>query len=74
DSRDDSRLTSHSARDSIISYVGVPLRLASGCTWGTLCHYDLRPRLLSPSETAILESVAPLFVRTLVPGNPTLPA
>ena len=62
DSRSDHRLTDHASRHSIISYAGVPLRLANGQVWGTLCHFDLRPRLLPHGERALLESVAPALV------------
>lgn len=66
DATRDARLVAHPARDSVISYAGVPLRLAGGRAWGTLCHFDLRPRLLPPAEHALLDSVAPLFVRWLL--------
>lgn len=62
DSRHDPELVDHPARRSIISYAGVALRLAGGRAWGTLCHYDLRPRLLAPEELVTLEVVVPLFV------------
>ncbi|NUQ92483.1 MAG: hypothetical protein HOQ11_09490 [Gemmatimonadaceae bacterium] len=61
----DARLVAHPARDSVISYSGVPLRLHDGHAWGTLCHFDLRPRLLPRAEQAVLEMAAPLFVRWL---------
>ena len=57
----DRRLLDHAARNAVISYVGVPIRLGSGHVWGTLCHYDVRPRSLSPGELDVLETVAPLF-------------
>ena len=59
DAREDHRLASHPARESMISYAGVPIRMSSGVTWGTLCHFDVRPRLLSPSEIPILEALTP---------------
>jgi GAF domain-containing protein len=65
DARLDARLATHPARSSVISYAGVPLRLAGGRAWGTLCHYDLRPRLLPPSELTLLDAVAPIFVEWL---------
>jgi GAF domain-containing protein len=65
DARRDPGLAAHPARRSIISYAGVPLRLAEGGTWGTLCHYDLRPRLLPPTELAHLDAVAPIFAAWL---------
>ena len=61
DARRDARLRAHSARESTISYAGVPIRLANGVAWGTLCHYDARPRLIAPAELPILEAASPLF-------------
>ena len=61
DARRDPRLQSHPARDSMISYVGVPLRMPDGSVWGTLCHQDVRPRVIPPIELPVLEHVAPLF-------------
>lgn len=65
DSGKDSRLAQHPARTSVISYDGVPMRLANGQVWGTLCHYDVRPRLLKPDERHLLESVAKVFTTSL---------
>jgi GAF domain-containing protein len=61
DARRDERLVEHPARRSVISYVGVPVRLGDGAAWGTLCHYDLRPRLLPPTELVHLDAVASVF-------------
>ncbi len=71
DARKDERLTAHAARDSVISYAGVALRLANGHIWGTLCHFDLRPRLLGEAERHLLESVAPVFIDLLKPVDQT---
>ena len=60
DARRDARLAEHPARRSVISYAGVPVRLTGGVQ-GTLCHYDLRPRLLPPTELAHLDAVASVF-------------
>ncbi|MEO7041956.1 MAG: GAF domain-containing protein [Gemmatimonadaceae bacterium] len=54
----DSRLVEHSARDSVVSYVGVPVRNADGRVFGTLCHYDVRPRMLPEYELAVLENTS----------------
>lgn len=61
DAPEDERLVSHSARERVQSYCGVPIRLASGCVSGTLCHFDVRPRLLPPSELEVLQLVASRF-------------
>lgn len=54
----DGRLTTHAARERVISYCGVPIRRESGVISGTLCHYDVRPRLLPRFETEVLQLVA----------------
>jgi GAF domain-containing protein len=65
DSLSDHRLLDHASRSSVISYAGVPLRLSNGHVWGTLCHFDVRPRLLPEGERSVLESVAPLLVESM---------
>ena len=65
DAMHDARLDTHAARDSVLCYSGVPIRLGNGLPWGTLCHFDLRPRLLPPNELAVLASVAPVVAEWL---------
>lgn len=57
----DRRLNEHAARHSVISYCGIPIRLEDGRVWGTLCHFDVRPRLIPRAEVPVLESVVTLF-------------
>ena len=68
----DARLTTHAARDSVLCYSGVPIRLDSGVPWGTLCHFDLRPRLLPPDELEILAGVAPVVADWLLASDRAL--
>jgi GAF domain-containing protein len=70
--REDARLQSHPARDSMVSYAGVPIRMPGGMTWGTLCHFDGRPRLIAEQEIPILEALTPLIAAWLARnwGNP----
>lgn len=65
DARRDSRLELHPARDSMLSYAGVPIRTASGIAWGTLCHFDSRPRLVPESEMIVLQAVVPSILEWL---------
>lgn len=65
DAAHDQRLALHPARDTVISYVGVPLRRANGVLWGTLCHFDVRPRLVPVSELPVLQSAAAALARWL---------
>ena len=61
DARRDAGLSTHAARASVISYLGVPIRDDAGQVIGTLCHYDVRPRLLPEGEATVLEQVAPVL-------------
>lgn len=65
DARRDPRLSTHAACATTLSYCGVPVRLDDGVVWGSLCHFDVRPRLLPPSELEVLELVAPYFAARL---------
>ena len=58
----DVSVKAHPARESVLSYCGVPIRTEDGLPCGTLCHFDPRPRLLSRSESLILAAAAPLFM------------
>jgi len=61
----DARFIAHPARESVLSYCGVAIRTEDGQACGSLCHFDVRPRLLSVRETQVLEGAAPLFARWL---------
>lgn len=65
---EDPRLEGHSARHTVISYTGIPVRLPTGRVAGVLCHYDLRPRLLPPEELGVLRSAADYLARWLGPS------
>ena len=62
DSARDARVRTHPARASVISYCGVPILAADGSAKGTLCHFDLRPRVAPVAEMPLMESVAPLLL------------
>lgn len=64
--RRDPRLMTHPARDSMLAYAGVPIRLPSGAAWGTLCHFDWRPRLMPPGELPLLEAAVSIVTGWLV--------
>jgi hypothetical protein len=59
----DERLTEHPARETTLSYCGVPLLDEAGAALGTLCHFDLVPQPVP--EAAVLEAAAPLLLRAL---------
>ncbi len=56
----DARVADHPARERIISYCGVPLRMASGELFGSLCHFDYRPVRFSSLDLHFLERAAAL--------------
>ena len=72
DAISDARLTTHAARESVVSYAGVPVRNAAGQVVGTLCHFDVRPRMLPEHEINVLEGVARAISMWLVERSATL--
>ena len=60
DAEHDGRVSTHPARERFAAYCGVPLRGPEGQPFGTLCHYDPRPRIGSSDQITLLERVAPL--------------
>ena len=60
DAEHDARVSGHRAREQFAAYCGVPLRGAGDQPFGTLCHYDPRPRIGSTDQILLLERVAPL--------------
>lgn len=67
----DERLASHPARETVASYVGVPVMDSNGSIVGTLCHYDLVPRDVEQVDTKLMLLVASyLTMNNLVPPYP----
>lgn len=66
------RLAAHAARERVQSYCGVPIRSVSGLVWGTLCHHDVRPRLLPRWENLVLERVAALLAPIVTGATPVI--
>ena len=65
DATRDERLSGYAARVSMVSYLGVPLRLWGGRLFGTLCHWDGRPRLAPNGEVELLARLAPHLASSL---------
>ena len=65
DSAADTRVTAHLARDRVISYCGVPLFGPQGEPRGSICHFDLRPRIAPAAEIPLMEQVAPLLLAAI---------
>lgn len=47
----------------LMSYVGLPLSVAPGQLYGTLCHYDTRAHPLSDGELSFLEQASELLLQ-----------
>jgi GAF domain-containing protein len=56
----DVRVSTHPARERYAAYCGVPLRDSSGEPFGTLCHFDPRPRIGTAEQLELLDRVAPV--------------
>ena len=65
-SQTDARLTSHPARATMIAYHGFPLRDTTDRCFGSLCHWDVRPRLLPKGEAQLLHDVAPMIAHAVL--------
>lgn len=61
DALGDERLDTHPARASIQAYCGAPVVNRNGVCVGSLCHFDLRPRLIPETEIPVLERIAGLL-------------
>jgi len=64
-SADDARLLGHPYQGVINSYFGLPLSRKAGTIYGTFCHFDVQPMLISDSEIALLEAVSPVLMDQL---------
>lgn len=70
-SLDDLELRGHPARNEIVAYHAEPLFDENARCFGSLCHWDVRPRLVSPDEVRVLREIAPLIAAAmLAPPTP----
>lgn len=74
DTRADARLEAHPARETTLSYCGVPLIDEHGTTLGTLCHFDLVPRGIPVEEIEVLVTAAPMVLEALLAEGAFPPA
>jgi len=58
DSLTDSRVENHPKRCEIQAYYGVPLKDEYGITFGTLCHFDVRPVSITDANVRQMEEFA----------------
>ena len=67
----DERLTAHAARETVLTYCGVPIMDSEGTILGTLCHYDLVPRDPEQIDLELMLMVASYLANNgLVPSDP----
>lgn len=59
----DPRLAGYPNPALFMSYVGLPLSVGPGALYGTLCHYDTSPHLLSDAELSFLEEASDLVLQ-----------
>ena len=57
----DPRLVAHPNPGLLMSYVGLPLAMAPGALYGTLCHYDTSAHLLGDAELSFMEQASELL-------------
>lgn len=61
DSLHDDRVRNHPKRQVVQSYCGVPLLDFDGKMFGTICHFDLRPRGIADDNVELMEAMARLL-------------
>lgn len=66
DARKDARLEGHPARQGTLAYHGFPLCDETGYCFGSLCHWDVRPRLMPTLEIPLLQAAAPVLARRIL--------
>jgi GAF domain-containing protein len=57
----DDRVRSHPKREQIQAYCGVPVLDAEGKLFGSICHFDLQPRVIADEDVDLMEAVARLL-------------
>lgn len=66
DSTTDTRLTAHPARLKVRAYHAEPLLDSTGKCFGSLCHWDTRPRVLPREEATLLGELAPMIAQQVL--------
>ena len=57
----DERVRTHPQREKLQAYCGVPIHDATGRLFGSICHFDLEPRVISDDDVDLMEAVALLL-------------
>jgi hypothetical protein len=57
----DERVRSHPKREKVQAYCGVPLPNTQGALFGSVCHFDYKPRIIADKDVDLMESVSYLL-------------
>jgi GAF domain-containing protein len=57
----DERVRSHPKREQILAYCGVPVLDPVGKLFGSICHFDLQPRVIADEDVDLMEAAARLL-------------
>lgn len=57
----DERVRTHPKREKVQAYCGVPVLDAAGKLFGSICHFDLEPRIISDDDVDLMEAAALLL-------------
>ena len=57
----DDRVRSHPKREQIQAYCGVPVFDTAGTVFGSVCHFDLEPRVIADVDVDLMEAFAVLL-------------
>jgi GAF domain-containing protein len=70
DALGDARLATHLARATVQAYCGAPVVDGRGTCVGTLCHFDVRPRLVPETEIPVMERIGKLLAAACLGARP----
>jgi GAF domain-containing protein len=57
----DGRVRTHPKREQVQSYCGVPVLDSHGNLFGSVCHFDLQPRIIADEDVDLMEVFALLL-------------
>lgn len=57
----DERVRTHPKREQLQSYCGVPVLDSEGKLFGSVCHFDIKPRVIADEDVDLMEAVALLL-------------
>ena len=57
----DGRVRTHPKREQVQAYCGVPVLDAAGKLFGSVCHFDIQPRVIADEDVDLMEAVALLL-------------